>query len=361
MHTIFRFFVKQMLFPLFSILLLSSCAKQVEKAPIIFYPPPPDQPKLQFLTSISSETDLDIQTASFENFLLGPDISFSVIGRPYDVASSRGKIYVIDRQSGSILITDLVEKKFLEMRTDRLGVLQTPSGIWVSDDDIKYVADLTRRQVIVFDADNNFKKTYGSKEIFNKPVDVAVYKNRIYVCDMDKGQIFVLDKDSGELILTIGKKGVNAGELNRPTHITVDSTGNIFVNDAFNFRVQQFDTEGKFVKIFGFHGSQMGGMARTKGVDIDRDGHLYVADAAFERVQIFNREGQLLLFFGGPGTGPGNLILPAGIHIDYENVAFFEKFADKDFKLQYLLYVCNMSGPNKINVYGFGEWTGEEQ
>ncbi|MBU3981900.1 MAG: hypothetical protein KJ985_00075, partial [Proteobacteria bacterium] len=35
------------------------------------------------------------------------------------------------------------------------------------------------------------------------------------------------------------------------------------------------------------------------------------------------------------------------------------QIADKYFKLKYLIYVCNLSGPNKINVYGFGDWTGK--
>jgi len=180
----------------------------------------------------------------------------------------------------------------------------------------------------------------------------------MYVCDMLKSQIVVLDKDSGEVLLHIGETGAEEGQLYKPTHITVDDQGNLFVNDAFNFRVQQFDAEGNFVQTFGFHGDQMGGMARTKGLDVDRQGHLYVADAASEYVQIFNEKGQLLLFMGGPGINPGNMYLPAGVHIDYENVGFFNKFAHKDFKLKYILYVCNMSGPRKVNVYGFGDWLG---
>jgi len=159
--------------------------------------------------------------------------------------------------------------------------------------------------------------------------------------------------------MTIGESGAGEGQLHKPTHVTVDKQGNIFVNDAFNFRVQQFDSSGAFVKTFGFHGDRIGAMARTKGLGTDQEGNLYVADSAFEYVQIFNKKGQLLLFFGGPGNGPGNMYLPSGVHIDYENVQFFNKFADPKFKLKYLVYVCNMSGPNKVNVYGYGDWTGE--
>ncbi|WP_136810112.1 6-bladed beta-propeller [Desulfosediminicola flagellatus] len=341
-------------------LLLSSCArKSDESAPVIFYPNPPEQPRLQFLTVISSEDDLKVKQSSFQNYLLGPDIDIADIGRPYDISSSAGKLYIIDRAINEILTVDLNTGEFDMLSDIRRGALATPSGIWVTPDDVKYIADLERRQIVVFDADDSFVRAYGDGQIFEKPVDVAIYQNSIYVCDMKKNAVLVLDKVSGRLLRQVGEIGAGEGQLYKPTHITVDENGNLFVNDAFNYRVQQFDADGNFVKTYGFHGDLIGAMARSKGVTIDREGHLYVADAAFERVQIFDSNAQLLLFFGGPGIGPGNMYLPAGIHIDYENIAYFQRFADKDFKLKYILYVCNMSGPNRINVYGFGDWLGE--
>jgi len=124
--------------------------------------------------------------------------------------------------------------------------------------------------------------------------------------------------------------------------------------------VQKFDASGRFLKFYGFPGINLGGFVRPKGLDIDQEGHLLVADAAFENVQIFDEKtGQLLLFFGGPGMGPGNMYLPSGVHVDYANTAYFKNFVDKDFRLKYVLYVGNMFGPRKLNVYGFGEWIGQ--
>jgi DNA-binding beta-propeller fold protein YncE len=354
------FLFKQLFCTLLCILLFSACAQHVEEKPqATFYPSPPEQPRLQFLTTISSEENLGAKKSDFDNFLLGSDVAFPTIGRPYDVSTSPGKIYITDRQANKILIIDLATNKFNELKDSGLGALITPAGIWVSRDDVKYVTDMERKQVVVFDAKNDFVRAYGNKELFEKPVDVAVHENRIFVCDMLKNQIVVLDKDSGATLLQIGEGGPGEGQLYKPTNITVDKQGNLFVTDAFNFRVQQFDPAGKFVKIFGFHGDQVGGLARPKGLDIDREGNLYIADAATENTQIFNNKAQTLLFFGGPGIKPGNMYLPAGVHIDYDNIVFFNKFADKDFKLKYLFYVCNMSGPNKLNVYGFGDWTGK--
>jgi hypothetical protein len=265
----------------------------------------------------------------------------------------------VDRKDNQILVIDLIKNSFDLLKGNNLGVLRKPAGIWVTREDVKYVADMQRLQIVVFSAGDDFVQAYGGNGLLGKPVDVAVYDDKIYVCDILQHQIVVLDKSSGKLLMHIGGIGKGEGQFYKPTHITVDDKGNLFVNDAFNFRVQKFDAHGNFVKVFGFHGDLIGAMARSKGLAIDREKHLYVADAAFERVQIFDENGRLLLYFGGPGTDPGSMNLPAGVHIDYDNVDFFNRFADHDFKLQYLLYVCNMSGPNKINVYGYGDWLGD--
>jgi streptogramin lyase len=340
---------------------LSGCSTVPETTrPVVFYPPLPQRPRLQFLHTITGEENIGQSQGEFTEFLLGKPASNKRIGKAYDIASSDGKIYVLDRAYKRLLIIDLVQRKFDYLRDQRMGTLDDPSGIWVTEDDIKYVADMGRKQIVVFGPDNDFLRSYGGPDLFEKPVDVAVYKNTVYVSDMDKNQIFALDKASGKPKWIIGERGQAAGQFAKPTHVVADHQGSIYVTDAFNFRVQKFDPDGKFVKSYGYLGDAFGAFARPKGLDIDRDGHLYVVDAAFENVQIFDvKTGALLLFFGGSGEAPGNLYLPAGIHIDYRNAAYFSNFVDKDFRLKYLVYTGNLYGAHKLNVYGFGDWVAE--
>ena len=123
--------------------------------------------------------------------------------------------------------------------------------------------------------------------------------------------------------------------------------------------MQKFDSNGKFIKSFGYQGDTIGAFARPKGLDIDMEGHLYVVDTAFENVQIFDDDtAEPLLFFGGFGPTPGSMYLPSGIYIDYLNVEYFRKYVDKDFSAKYLVYIGNMLGEKKLNVYAFGEWIG---
>lgn len=341
-------------------MLVAGCSTTPEIRPEpIFYPQLPQQPRLQFLTSISSEDDLTHKKRGFDDFLLGGRETDRNMGRPYAVHATHGSIYLTDRIANDILKIDLTANTITPLRPGGRGALQAPSGLWIDHDGTLYVTDIRRRQVVVFDRHNRFVTTVGSKDSLERPVDVAVHSDRIYVCDMQKHQIVVFDRVTGQLVTTIGKPGDKDGELNRPTHITIDQQGNLVVNDAFNFRVQQFAPDGAFLKKMGLAGNALGSLARPKGIAVDRAANMYIADAAFENVQIFNPDGKLLLFFGGAGNKPGSMYLPAGIAIDYQNVAYFQKYADKRFSISYLIYVCNMSGANKLNVYGFGEWKGE--
>lgn len=342
------------------IIFFIGCATpQMPNESIVFYPSPPEQPRLQYLFSISSEDDIRDPGNEFMDFLIGDIHSQKGIRKPYDISSTPGKIYILDRGYKKLLVIDLAKRKFSHVETQGVGELAEPSGIWVSHDDIKYVADMKRKQVVVFDRDNNYLRSYGNNGMFDKPVDVAVFGDNIFVCDMNKNQILVLDKESGRVQKILGTEGRESGKLYKPTHINLDQDGNLYINDAFNYRIQKFDQNGHFLTSFGFHGDVVGAFARPKGLDIDRDGHMYVVDSAYENAQIFDVEsGRLLLYFGGGGMAPGNMFLPASVHIDYANTEYYANFADKDFTLEYVVYVGNMFGVNKLNVYGFGHWTG---
>jgi len=340
---------------------LCGCATTAPKVPTTFYPELPQQPRLQYLTSITTEDDLGKKASAFREMVVGKETTKS-IARPYDVGSVKGKIYISDRTLKRILILDLEKKEIDYIKEARLGALKDPFGIHVTADGYKYVADAGRRQILVFGPDESYVRAYGEKDQFEKPMDVAVFGEHIYVVDFSRHAVVVLDKESGQTIQTIGSRGTEPGMFNRPTHIRIDRQGNLFVNDAFNFRVQKPDPQGKYLKEYGYAGDTLGGFGRPKGMDVSPDGKLlYVADAAFENVQIFDDEStDLLLFFGTYGNSPGSLYLPSGVYVDAQNLEYFSRYVDKDFKVKYLVIACSMLGEKKLNFYGFGDWVGEK-
>ena len=346
---------------LISVMLFSCAAQEVVKPaePAVFYPPLPVEPRIQYLTSIMFEDDLEKKQSKFDTFLLGEKPVMKRIGRPVDIGTSKGKIYVSDRLYKKILLIDLVKKEFDYIKDTGVGTLSNPANMWMDEDGLKYVADMGRKQILVYDENDEFSKVYGDVDQFKKPIDVAVYENRIYVTDIELNKVIVLDKDSGKTVQEIGGLGKEDGMFYKPSYLSVDIEGNLYVTDSFNFRVQVFDPNGKFLRNIGFHGDVSGAFSRPKGLAIDKYKHLYVADAAFENVQIFDGDtGKLLLFFGGFGGARGSMYLPSAVHIDYQNVEYFQKYADKDFEIEYLIIIGNLVSEKRIGIYGFGKWVG---
>ena len=340
-----------------AVLWLSACAQTPKQIETVFYPPPPETPRLQFLTSITREDDLG-NKSQFREFLIGKEEAGKRLARPYAMDHEKGRIYLADKTIKKILIIDLEKREFDYIQDVRGGALQDPSDIFITPDGNKYVADANRGQILVYNERNEFSRAYGAEGQF-RPTSVVVHENTIYVCDINGHQIVLLDKDSGEVIRTIGGVGRDEGRFHKPTHLSIDGAGHVYVTDALNFRIQVFDKEGEFVKVIGYQGSHPGAFVRPKGHDIDRADHLYVADSGFELIQIFDvNSAEPLLPFGKYGPAPGSTYMPAGVHIDYDNVAYFSHYADPDFKVEYLVYVGNLLGDHKLNVYGFGEWTG---
>jgi DNA-binding beta-propeller fold protein YncE len=127
------------------------------------------------------------------------------------------------------------------------------------------------------------------------------------------------------------------------------------VTDTNNFRVQQFDEDGKLIRVIGAQGTGYGTFARPKGITLDRDNNIYVVDAAFQNIQILAPDSSPLLAFGAGGSERWSINMPTVVKVDYDNVSYFEQYAAPNFDIQYVVLVASQFGLNKVVVFGFGE------
>lgn len=321
----------------------------------IFYPDAPEQPRIQFLRMLRKPSDVQPKVGGFKAFVLGRDKDDSEdkpLGKPYGVAINDGRVFVCDTMTGLVSIFDIQRKRFDILGSGNRGNTQKPINISFDKDGTAYVCDSKLRRVMVYGPDLSYKTAFGEPDKVC-PVDVAIFGDELYVCDVDNGQIVVFNKTDGKEIRRFGSKGSKEGELFLPSNLAVDADGNVYVSDTGNTRVEKFDPQGKFVRQFGANGDQPGTFTRPKGIALDHQRRLYAVDAAFENVQIFDPEGQLLLFFGSSGTTAGTLCLPAKIAIDYDNVDLFKDYVAPGREIEYLILVTNQYGENAINIYGF--------
>jgi DNA-binding beta-propeller fold protein YncE len=69
--------------------------------------------------------------------------------------------------------------------------------------------------------------------------------------------------------------------------IAVDSSGNMYVTDQGNSRIQKFDSNGNFLTKWGSHGTGDGQFNHPNGVAVEKTGNVYVADFENGRIQVF--------------------------------------------------------------------------
>jgi sugar lactone lactonase YvrE len=339
------------------LLLSLACATPARKqeAPV-FFPPPPELPRVQFLVSIKGLKDVE-QQSTFNRFVVGERQDVR-LDKPYGIGMHDGRIYVCDTNA-SVVVFDLKGKLYGPLKgAQGPGRLVQPINISIDADGTKYVADPGRGQVVVFDRDDAYVNAYGMPGAW-RPVDAVAYGDRLYVADPANGLVKVFDRTTGEIVKTIGDRGEPQERLDRPTNLAFDRDGYLYVTDAGRFQVIKFDRDGHFKSTIGQPGDNLGHFARPKGIAIDRDNRLYAVDASFNNVQVFNHDGRLLMFFGEGGESAGQFILPAKVSIDYDDVPYFRKYAQPRFQIEYLILVTSQFGERSISVFGYGAESGQ--
>jgi len=333
----------------------SSCAlfkkkPKVDKT-VIVYPAPPDQARFQFLTKLTSSKDLGTTQSKFSKFILGSQRP-SFLVKPYGLAMRKGKLFVCDNYAGGMEVLDLDKKKFIYFTPMGKGQMKVPINCYIDEKGYLYVGDCGRMEVLVYDQDGNFKRSFGEKEKF-KPSDVCVAGDKVFVANSANSKIYVYRNDStNKLLYTIPKDDGSATvPLCMPTNIAV-ANGKVYASDFGCSKIKVYGVDGEFKDTIGSAGDLPGQFAKIKGIAVDKEDNIFAVDAAFENVQIFNGKGQLLMMLGGHYNGPGGLYLPAKVIVDYDNLKYFQKFVDPAYDLKYLVLVSSQYGPDLINVYG---------
>jgi len=329
-----------------------------------FFPPPPDEPHIQYLTGITTSKDVGEKSSqgSFSLVVTGRETQEVIrkIGKSFGIVAHKGKLYVAESGAGRVAIIDPVNGSFdypRGMSTPK-GALKEPINLAFDQDDYMYVADTGRKQVVVYTPTGDFAREF-SFSADTKIVSVAVYQGRLYALDLGTSRVRVLDRKTGEELSVFGYSEKPNQSLRAPSSLTIDPDGAIYVSNVGNNKVMKYDIDGNFLQSVGGSGDLPGQFARPKGVAVDDAKRLYVVDAGLNVVQLFDDKFHLLTFFGWPGLETGSLSLPAGIAVTKDNLEYFQKFAVKGFQLESLIFVINQFGQNmcipRISVYGLGE------
>jgi len=176
-------------------------------------------------------------------------------------------------------------------------------------------------------AEANALQVWGSNgngdSQFVTPRNLAVAPDgRIYVADSGNHRIQVFDNE-GNFLSKWGGEGAGPGQFSEPWGITVAADGTVHVADTWNHRVQSFTAEGEFIREFGTfanvqHDAQAepGKFWGPRDIALDPTGNIFVTDTGNKRIQKFTADGQFLQTWGGGGIIPGSFEEPVGLDID---------------------------------------------
>ena len=91
----------------------------------------------------------------------------------------------------------------------------------------------------------------------------------------------------GRFLTTWGSSGNGDGQFDGPFGVAVDGSGNVFVVDDGNNRIQKFTNTGTFLTTWGSCGFGDGRFINPTCVAVDGSGNVFVADNNNNRIQKF--------------------------------------------------------------------------
>jgi tripartite motif-containing protein 71 len=208
------------------------------------------------------------------------------------------------------------------------GDVGSPTGLavgsegkwfWMLDSDTSQLKELALTQP------NHSWSTVLAKTVGGPGAGAGLFASPTAVALDGSGNVWVADSlndrveefgPTGSFIRQAGTTGGGNLQFSGPTGISVGSSGNVWVADPGNDRVEKLTAGGAYFAQAGGALSGPGHLSRPVGTGVDMYGNVFVADAGHDRVQEFDSAGAFVREWGGAGTGSGHFLNMVGIAVD---------------------------------------------
>jgi DNA-binding beta-propeller fold protein YncE len=248
-----------------------------------------------------------------------------------------------------------------------------PRGLSFGPDGRLYICDSRNYRIQVYSSEGIFERTIpdpsetseraklGSQE-WGGPGDVAVAEDgAVYVADTwgsppppqgGYGRIVKYDNRGKFLSEWASPQGFFG-----PRGLALADNGDVYVSDTGNKRVQVFDKDGRFLRVWGGEGNSPGQFIEHVGMAV-RGEQVYVCDTGNQRVQVFSTAGQQLFQFIPYGWGGNAVGVEPHLSVDGQgNIylsdsfkGYLEVFSPQGDPI--LKYFRGLSRPSGIEVSG---------
>ena len=240
------------------------------------------------------------------------------LAKPGGIAvCDNGDIVVAENGSDCVTIVNKEEKKVRSFGTrgTKEGQFANLTGVAISTDGHILAVDCHRLQKLTFDG--VCIKSVGSNQagsgqlLFSYPGGIAVHPvtGQIFVADSGNNRIQVFNND-----FTFARTITHDKQFDSPYDVSLDSFGHLYVAVWENDCITKLSSTGQYITRFGSHGTTPGKLYRPSSLTVSND-LVYVSEACNHRVSIFDTNGKFLHCFGKGRSGEGELYRPLGITI----------------------------------------------
>jgi DNA-binding beta-propeller fold protein YncE len=198
----------------------------------------------------------------------------------------------------------------------------SPAGVAVDAADNVYLADRNNHRIQKFTSGGAFLDEFGSfgspEGQLSQPEGVAVDSaGNVYVAELGNDRVQMFNAagtflrmwgwgvDDGSAAPQVCTSGCQAGisgsgdaQFADPWDLALDGSGNVYVAEDGNNRIQKFDGNGTFVTKWGSAGTADGQFLGARGVTVGSGGTIYATDFNNRRLQEFTDVGGFLEKFG---------------------------------------------------------------
>lgn len=221
-------------------------------------------------------------------------------GEPFGIVFKDSELFVADGDKGKIFVIEQDGKS--KVLTDKLD---TPSNIVFDKNGDLLVADSGTHTIkkvlsngkieLIAGVENKkgFQDGEAKTALFNAPIGIAIFENKIFVADTYNDKIRVIENGKVKT-LAGGEQGFADGEnakFNTPTGLAIWNDGKILVADSLNRRIRVVEQNGKTWTLAGNGTADLkdGLLSQTAFVNptaltVDKFGSIYVADGNAIRV-----------------------------------------------------------------------------
>ena len=172
-------------------------------------------------------------------------------------------------------------------------------GIGVDAQDRVYVFNRGTHPMVVFDRGGTVLSHWGD-DVFKRPHALHLAPDGTIWCADEGDHVIRRCTLDGTVLFTLGTPGAPAEEFsgkpfNRCTQTALTPDGDILVADGYgNARVHKFAPDGRWLLSWGAFGTDPGEFNVVHNIACDADGFVYIADRENYRIQVFDTDGKFV-------------------------------------------------------------------